>query len=250
MWRIKEFSDKTLTQFTIDFTFNSDVKGINIQNAAELVTQTTDYPNSPDLFLIPRRIKGLINLGPLTFWDEKKINSVEIGSNFTVFTFKKYDRFYRELPKILNTIDMFNKYVELPSFNKIVMTYVDEFKIPASDSFKFNDYFTLPSFENPHDWKLDYKDIFVGFVPFQIIENSIKKKMVFRLKGKDGGSEDLINFTLDSVLSIEHTDIKPERESLDTHLTEAHDILIHHFILLLNANYRQTLGLNTEFVEK
>lgn len=241
MKRIKDYDGKSLETFTVSLTYEKDIIGIKIDNITPLADKISKvYKNKPLLGLLKRRFTE-ITLGHLRFYDEKKINYVEVGKDFLVFAFNNYSKWEKELPKILQVFDALNEYVELPNINKIVLTYIDIFNISLED-FQYNKYFSFPKFVNEFEWDIKFHDIYLGFVPYEEVSHNEKKKIVLRLKSGGIESEKFI-FRLETVGSVDDFKMEPQSNLLKQYLDDCHDKIEDYFINFLTKEYREELEL-------
>ncbi len=247
MKKIKEFIDKTLETFTVSVNYEKDLSGIDLEKISPLGDKIGHYyPNKPKLGLFKRRPTELIRLGHLQFMDSDKLNYVILGEDFIDFIFNKYEKWERELPKIIHVFEALNEATEVPNIAKIVLTYIDVFEIPI-DNFSYNDYFTFPIINN-EDWNIAFHDIFIGFVPYEESSETEKKKIVLRLKSRGIKDEKYI-LSLETVGSIDNCSILPQSDLLKKHLKECHDGIIDFFISFLSPQYQTEKGLEIEDVE-
>ncbi|MFX1344637.1 MAG: TIGR04255 family protein [Promethearchaeota archaeon] len=244
---IKEFYKKTLERFTVNLSYDSDLVGIEINTIKPLADEINKfYPENPILGLLKRR-PSQVNIGTLTFKDEKNINLVEIGQDFLSFTFNQYDKWDTELSKIIHVFKALTKSVEIPNITKIVLTYTDVFRIPT-EKFEYNNFFTMPNFDNDFGWNVKFHDIYLGFVPTEENLESEKRKITFRLRSR--GIQDIYYvFGLETVGSIDNFIITPDPNKLKDHLDQCHAQIEDHFINILTDHYRGIIGLEIEEYE-
>jgi len=247
MKKIVKFGNKTLQNFYVNLSFEEKFRFLEIRNLAQLLEKTkTLYPVFPKIGLFPQLPQETtINIGPLTFFDEENMNSVQIGQDFIIFSFKEYSSWRKELKKILSFLKIASEELSLPKIRKIVMTYVNQFKIPKFD-FNFNDYFSYPIFDKSVGWNTHFHDIFLGIVPYEeTTETKIKKKGVLRFKSGVAIQEDLI-FNLESVFSYENISVDCSNGLLVTYLDDAHRCVIDIFVTFITENYREILELEID----
>ena len=198
------------------------------------------YPDNPILGLLKRR-PSQINIGTLTFKDEKKINLVEIGQDFLSFIFNQYEKWETELSKIIHVFTALTESVKTPKIIKIVLTYTDIFQIPVED-FQYNDFFSVPNFDNDFGWGIKFHDIYLGFVPYEEDLESEKRKITFRLRSRGIQNNDHV-FGLETVGSIDNFIMDPEPNKLKEHLDRCHEKIEDYFINFLTDQYKEKLGL-------
>lgn len=244
MKRIKDYDGRSLETFTVSLTYEKDIVGIEIDNITPLADKISKvYKKKPLLGLFKRRFTE-IQLGHLRFYDEKRLNYVEVGKDFLVFVFNKYSKWEKELPKILQVFDALNEYVEIPNINKIVLTYIDIFNISLED-FQYNRYFSFPKFVNEFEWDIKFHDIYLGFVPYEEVSQDEKKKIVLRLKSGGIESEKFI-FRLETVGSVDDFKMEPQSNLLKQYLDDCHDKIEDYFINFLTKEYREELELEID----
>lgn len=247
MKKIKEFIDKTLETFIVSINYEKDLSGIDLEKISPLGNQIGHYySNKPKLGLIKRRPKELIRLGHLQFMDSDKLNYVNLGEDFIDFIFNKYEKWERELPKIIHVFEALKEATDVPNIAKIVLTYKDVFEIPK-ENFSYNDYFTFPIINNG-DWNIKFHDIFIGFVPYEELSETEKEKIVLRLKSR-GIKDDKYILSLETVGSVDNCSIIPNSDLLKKYLEESHDRIEDFFISFLSPQYQAEKGLEIEEID-
>ena len=148
--------------------------------------------------------------------DFEKLNFVNLGEDFVDFIFNKYEKWIRELPKIIHVYSALIEATEMPNISKIVLTYIDVFEI-SIDGFEYNNYFTFPIINKENNWDIKFHDLFLGFVPSEDYEDEDEEKpkikTVLRLKSR-GIKEEKYIFRLESVGSIDNCSISPNPDIL------------------------------------
>ncbi|MFW9972116.1 MAG: TIGR04255 family protein [Candidatus Odinarchaeota archaeon] len=246
MKRIVYFGKRTLNVFTISLSYEKLLPGIELKEIYPFAMNIEEfYPKKPILGLLKRHLTE-IHLAPFTFWDENDKNRVEIGQDFLVFTFSDYLKWEKELPKVMKVFKALSDIVELPNISKIVLTYVDIFPIPK-ESFIYNKYFTMPSFDFDHEWKIKFHDANLGFVPFEEDSEEGKKKIVLRFRSIVNNHDEFnYNFRLETVGSFDNLRMPSNPEHLKSHLDECHDRIEDHFITFLTDEYRKDIELEVK----
>ncbi len=241
MKKILDFDKKTLERFIVSLTYESEILGIEIEKLALLSERVSEhYPQKPLLGLLKRR-PTKIQIGNLIFKDENNINFVEIGQDFLIFTFNQYNKWKRELTKIIKVFEALIDAFVMPNITKIVLTYIDVFKIPI-DGFNYNEYFSIPNFENDIGWDIKYHDIFIGIVPYEESLDIEKRKITLRLRSR-GIVDNNYVLGLEIVGSVDELSMIPQPYILKEHLDDCHDRTEDYFITFLTQEYRDKLGL-------
>lgn len=244
MKKIIKFFKITLNKFVININFNEDFKSLDVNDLAHVATEIkNEYPVAPKFLLMPKPGET-VDLGPLRFENkisEEKINSLQIGRNFLVFIFEKYDSWDVELSKILNVINNTKNILEFSEINRIQLNYIDNFSFPI-ENFNFSRYFAAPiNFTN--NWEIKYHDFFLGIVPYEEINQNEKSKVVMRLRGV-GIQDNNYKFTLETVFIMRNLNL--DVSILQSYLEKAHDIIETYFIEFLTPEYQEELGLKYE----
>lgn len=241
MKEILSYDAKSLETFIVSLSYQKDIIGVETDKITPLSNEIGNYyPNKPLLGLLKRRFTE-VHLGHLRFYDEEKKNFVDVGQDFLIFVFNKYSRWSKELSKIINVFNALCNYIEVPNIIKIVLTYLDVFKLPKND-FKFNDYFTFPIFNNGPEWDIKFYDLNIGFVPFEVKGEKEKKKTVIRIKSRPQEADNFV-FRLETVGSVDELIMPPEAPILKEYLDDCHDRIIDSFLTILTDQYKEELDL-------
>ncbi len=244
MKKIKHFIDISLEKFIVAINYADDLKGIKLEEISPLGDEIgKHYSNKPVLGLFKRRPTDLIQLGHLRFTDSNNKNYVNLGMDFLDFIFNEYDKWERELPKIIDVFSALINVTEVPDISKIVLTYIDKFEIPV-DGFNYNDFFTFPIINND-EWDIIYENIFIGFVPHIDDFNEGEIKVVIRIRSRGIKDEKYI-FGVETVGSFDNYNFSPNPEILTKILEECHARIEDIFIRFLTDEYRDDIGLETE----
>lgn len=241
MKKITKFFNITLDQFVVNINFREDFKRLDLNDLTLISKEINEeYPIVPKFLLMPKPGET-VNLGPLRF--EKKIsneeiNSLQIGRNFLIFIFQKYDAWNVELNKILKVIDKISKILDFSEISRIQLNYIDNFRFQI-ENFDFSRYFATP-IEFTNKWEIKYNDFFLGIVPYEEVNQNKKSKIVMRLRGV-GIRDNKYNFTLETVFIMR--DLNLETSILPSYLESAHEIIETHFIEFLTQEYKDELGL-------
>ncbi len=241
MKEIISYDGKSLEKFIVNLSYEKDLLGIRTDLISPLSEEIGEvFPEAPLLGLLKRRLTE-VHIGHLRYYDEEKINYVDVGQDFLVFVFNKYTRWSKELKKIIHVFNALNKYVEVPNITKVVLTYVDIFKIDE-ENFNFNDYFTFPIFNNGPDWDIKFHDINIGIVPFEVRSEKEKRKTVIRLRSRPQEANKFV-FSLETVGSIDDLIMQPESSVLEGYLEDCHDRIIDTFLTILTDQHKEDLDL-------
>lgn len=202
-----------------------------------------EYTREPKLVLLPPIKPGEkidLPIGGLRYSDIDNKKVLQIGRNFIVFSFTEYSRWDELLSHLMKIILNLKDILKVAKINQLYLTYVDEFNVDV-EGFSFADNFNV-KIEKPENWKIHYHDYYLGIVPFE----EKGKKIVLRLKGR-GIKDEKYNFTLETAFINKTETIPIEEDNLKSYLDSAHDLIISHFIDLIdNTDLKKKIGMFLE----
>lgn len=246
---ITNFIKKTLQSYVIIIDFSNKIGKIKISEVVKLKKKLEDYYDiEPELVLLPKPGEMFeLGLGPLTFQNKKTQNNLQIGRDFIQITFKEYENWNVEYPKIKEICNNLNEIFQGLKVKNIRIKCSDEFTdIKRAESFKLKECFT--HFVNSN-FPILFDDFHLGFVPHEIKSGNINEKIVLRLRGILSKNPENYHFVLESLFLKRNIDLDFNEPKVLKEIYEGHDFLDYLFVKSLTENYRKKLGLEYQIEE-
>jgi len=243
--KIDYIKNPPLQKVIIEFHFPNDF-ALKISDASKISEALEGkYNNEPNIFLLPQITPGqevkFPMGGNLRYSSNDNSKIINIGRNFLIFTFTKYENWELLSGQLIEILIKLHEALEIIDISKVKITYVDEFRIEKED-FKFIENFQI-DIKLPGDWGLFFHDFYLGIVPF---ENDYKK-MVLRLKGLGISEDNKYIFSLETLFISKNLEMKIEKEKITSYLNEAHELIEIYFIDLLNqTKLKEKIGMYLE----
>jgi len=234
-----------LERVILEFYFNDEFN-LNLTDAAKIAQNVTQFKREPNLVLLPKLLPNetieFPAMGRLKFSDEENKNWLEIGKDHILFIFSEYTRWKELIFNLIENLFKLKEILKFKTLKEIRISYIDKFTFKSED-FLFEKYFTI-SLNKPGNWKIYPHDIFIGILPYEE-EN---KKLIMRLRSLPNIKKDSdeFEFQLESILIDRNVNLIIEKEKLIDYLTNAHDLIITHFVEILTEEHQKKMRLELD----